>query len=534
MNQLPILIGAVIIFIIVGVVVWRFAGRVTQPGRRTLLRIGSLALAAVLIGFGGLTAANSQIQGQAATETIVVPAEIMTVRTGTLAQTLNAAGSLLPADETALNFTTSAPVIEVLVQAGDIVQAGDVLARLDTTDAQARVRDAEIALAEAQAARDALTAPATDLEIRMAESDIAAAQASMSSAASSGPSDADVEIARLEVEQAKNQLWQTQINRDVRLAPNPEFRGDNAYAQELSANAGVQNAETSVQSAQSQYETTLNDGPNGSSLASANAQYESAQAQLDTLLNGPSESALRKADIDVESAQLELDEAQRELENTVLVAPFDGLVASENLTVGALPSSDEDSTTGAITLIDLSKYTVDLSVDETDINSLALGQTVNLDVQALGDTPVTGRITRLDIAPTISGQLVTYTTQVTLDPVETVLRPGMSATAEIILEQLEDVITVPNRFIQTDTTTGQAVVTVEVAPGSYVPVPVTLGLRGDEETQIVDGLDVGQTIAILPTEGEAAQTGFGFPGVPGAGGGAPPGGGGGGFRGPGG
>jgi RND family efflux transporter MFP subunit len=405
----------------------------------------------------------------------------------------------------------------VLVQAGDFVQVGDVLARLDTTDAQARVRDAEIALAEAQAARDALVAPATDLEIRIAESDVAAAQASMSSAASSGPSDADVEIARLEVEQAKNQLWQTQINRDVRLAPNPEFRGDNAYAQELSTNAGVQNAETSVQSAQSQYENTLSDGPDGSSLASANAQYENAQAQLDTLMNGPSESA-----------QLELNEAQRELEQTVLVAPFDGLVASENLTVGALPASDEDST-AAITLIDLSKYTVDLSVDETDINSLALGQTVNLDVQALGDTPVTGKITRLDIAPTISGQLVTYTTQVTLDPVEAMLRPGMSATAEIILEQLEDVITVPNRFIQTDTATGQATVTVEVAPGSYVPEPVTLGLRGDEESQIISGVDVGQTIVILPTEDSGSQTGFGFPGVPGAGG--PPGGG---FRGPGG
>src|SRR5690606_14636811 len=157
---------------------------------------------------------------------------------------------------------------------------------------------------------------------------------------------------------AKNQLWQTQINRDVRLAPNPEFRGNNAYAQELSTNAGVQNAETSVQSAQSQYENTLSDGPDASSLASANAQYENAQAQLDTLLNGPSDSQLRKADIDVESAQLELNEARRALEQTMLIAPFAGLVAAENLTVGTLPASDEDSTTGAITLIDLSKYTV--------------------------------------------------------------------------------------------------------------------------------------------------------------------------------
>jgi HlyD family secretion protein len=528
MNQslLPIIIGAAITFMVIGAIAWRFASRIAKPGgKRTLLRVGSLALAAVLIGFGGLAAANSQITGEVATETVVVPAEIMTVGTGTLAQTLSAAGSLLPADEIVLNFTASAPVSEVLVQVGDVVQAGDVLARLDTTDAQARVRDAEIALAEAQAARDELVAPASDLDIRIAEADVAAAQASMSGAVSQAPTEAEIEIARLEVEQAKNQLWQTQINRDVRLAPNPEFRGDNAYAQELSTNAGVANAETSVQLAQAEYEATVSEGPDASSLASANAQYENAQAQLNELLNGPSESELRKADIDVESAQLELDEARRELEQTVLVAPFDGLVAEENLTVGELPSGGEDNT-AAITLIDLSTYIVDLSVDETDIINLALGQTVNLDIQALGDTPVTGRITRLDIAPTISGQLVTYTTQVTLDPVEFPLRPGMSATAEISLQQLEDVITVPNRFIQTDATTGQATVTVEIAPGSYAPVPVTLGLRGDEESQIVSGIDVGQTIVILPTEGDTTtQTGFGFPGIPGAGG--PPAGGGG-------
>lgn len=525
-SLLPIIVGAILIFIITVSILWRLISRAARQGsQRALLRVGSLAVAALVIGFGGLTAAQSQIAGQTGTETVVVPAEMMPVSTGTVTQMLNAAGSLLPAEESVLTFSTSALVSEVLVSVGDVVRAGDVLARLDTTDAAARVRDAELALAEAQAARNTLAAPAADLDIRIAENNVAAAQAAMSAAASSGPSDAEIEIARLEVEQAKNQLWQTQINRDVRLAPNPEFRGNNAYAQELSTNAGVQNAETSVQIAQAQYENTASEGPDASSLASANAQYQNALAQLNTLLNGPTESALRKADIDVESAQLSLNEARRNLEQTVLVAPFDGLVAEVSLTVGTLPDGDS-----AVTLIDLSRYTIDLSIDESDVNSLALGQTVNLDIQALDDTPVTGKITRINIAPTVSGQLVTYTTQVTLDPLEAALRPGMSATAEIVLQQVENVITVPNRFIQTDAA-GQAAVTVQVAPGSYVPVPVTLGLRGDSESQIVSGVEVGQIIVILPTESTSgSQSGFGLPGIPGAGGGGfaggPPGGGG--------
>ena len=521
-QLLPIIMVGVVIVIAASVVIWRLSARITQSGVRTLLRIGAIVGTVALVGFGGMSVAGTQMAAQAQAETLV-PAELMTVSTGDLAVTLSAAGSLLPADEKVLAFETSAPVLDVLVSTGDFVSAGDVLARLDTTDLEAQIRTAEIALAEAQAAYDELVAEPTEIEIAQAEASVEAAQASLSSASLMGPSAADIEIARLETELAKNQLWQSQINRDVRLAPNPEFRGDNAYAQELSTNAGVEQQELSVQQAQSEFEDTLTEGPDGSSLTSANAQLESAEASLETLLNGPSEADLRRATIDLETAQMDLDNARRQLESAVLIAPFDGLVAAENVTAGSLPPTDED----AFTLIDLSQYTVSLSIDETDIVELALGQQVELDVQAFDDTVVTGQITRIDLSPTVSGELVTYTTEVTLDPAEVALRPGMSAVASVVLEQVDDVITVPNRFIQTDAATQRTVVTVQTAPGTYQTVPVTLGLRTLEQSQIIDGLSVGQTIVILD-DGEAdADTpgGLGIPGIPGTGGG--PGGGGG-------
>jgi macrolide-specific efflux system membrane fusion protein len=94
----------------------------------------------------------------------------------------------------------------------------------------------------------------------------------------------------------------------------------------------------------------------------------------------------------------------------------------------------------------------------------------------------------------------------------------------VILSQIADVIVVPNRFIKTDAATRQAAVTVETAPGIYQAVPVTLGLRNTAESQVVGGLQVGQTIVILPDASQAnTQNGFGFFRVPG--GGPPPGGG---------
>ncbi|MBZ0298558.1 MAG: efflux RND transporter periplasmic adaptor subunit [Anaerolineae bacterium] len=517
MNQeLPALIlGTTLALIGIGIVVWWLSRRITQPGlKRTLLRAVVMVTATALVVGVGLSTVNSQAANQAEAETPVV-AESLVVGTGDLSVSLTAAGSLLPADEKAFSFAIEAPVLEVPVEVGDIVAKGDVLARLDTTDLEAQIASAEIALAEAQAAYDHLTAPARDIDIQIAEASVEAAQASLSSA-DQGPSAADVEIARLEAELAKNQLWQTQINRDVRLAANPEFRGENAYAQEVSTNAGVENQELSVQAAEVEYQGTLEEGPDASSLASANAQLESAQAELDSLLSGPSEAELRKASIDLENAQLNLANAQQTLEQAVLVAPFDGFVASENLTVDSLPPEDEE----AITLIDLSQFIVSLSIDETDIVEISLGQTVQLAVQALADAQVTGRITYIDLAPTSSGELVTYTTEVTVDPTDAVLRPGMSTVATIVLEELNEVITVPNRFITTDGTTQQSAVTVQVAPGTYQSVPVTLGLRTLEDSQILSGVNAGQTIVILSSgEDTTEQSGIGL-GIPGLGGGA--------------
>ncbi len=495
----------------------------TSNIRKWLPRLALMIALIVIMSVGGYAIVLSQnaagTTSAASTDETVQIAETGTVEVGTLTLTLDAAGSLTPADSRTLMFSVSAPVTEVLVQVGDTVQAGDILARLDTTDADQRIRVAELQLEQAQASLDSLLAPPTDLEIALAEAQVTLAQAQLYAASSNSSTDAiDIEIARLEEEIARNQLWQTQINRDQRVQME-EMRGDVTWVEQQEFDASVNNAEDSVTLAQMEYQDALNGGSTSySSVASANASLVEAQANLESLLAGPTESQRRQAEIQVEQARLNLESARESLDNYVLTAPFDGIVAEQNLIVGVNPPA-----TGAITLVDTSQYTIDLSIAESDVINVSEGQPVTINIQAFPDAEVTGVITTIDTVPTQDSQLVSYNAQVALNPAEVLLRPGMSATATIVLRQLDNVLLVPNRFISSDSVTGETVVTVETTPGTYETVPVTIGERSTTSSQILSGVEAGQTIVIIARELDAAATDTGRLGLGlfGGGGGPP-------------
>lgn len=451
-------------------------------------------------------------------EPVVVSAQIITVsdttvvQEGSLTITLNATGSIEPLQQLDLAFEISAPVTEVLVSEGQQVKAGDVLARLDPTDIESSLRNAQISLAQAQAAYDNLTQPPRDVDIAVAQAQVTVAKASVYSASQTAPSSESQEIARLQAELAKNQLWQTQLNRDIQLAPNPEFRNGNGGAQagEIGANANVQSQEYNVQIQTSAYEDILNQGADAGATSGAGASLTQAEANLENLISPAGSAELRRAEIDVETARLGVQKVEQQLLKTTLVAPIDGVIANENLTVGAVPPAN------AMTLIDVSFYTIDLAIDETDIVNIAVGQVVNLNVVALKDTPITGSITVIDTAPTIDGQLVTYSATVTLDPTTASLRPQMSATASIVIGEVKDVILVPNRFIRVDNDTQRTYVTVS-NNGTYTDTPVTIGVRNETNTQILSGLQSGQTIVLLAGQAQSSTQGGLFSGPPGGG-----------------
>ena len=469
--------------------------------RRILPRVILLLIAAVVGGSVVVQSQDTTADTGTTSGAAVTISESRTVETGTLTITLDAAGSLTPAANETLMFSASAPVTEVLVQVGDQVRAGDVLARLDTTDAEAQIRVAELQLEQAQLSLDSVLAPPTDLEISLAEANVALAQAQAYTASSSGStSEIDAEIARLQVEMARNSLWQAQINRDQRVEQDAA-RGETTWVEQQQFDQSVNSAEDSVYLAELSYQDAL-EGDTSSGSSSAYASILNAQASLDSLMAGASDSEIRQAEIRLEEAQMNLDTRRAMLDNYVLVAPFDGIIVEQNLLVGINPPA-----AGAMTLLDPTRYTIDLSIAEADVVNVSEGQAVTIEVQTFPDAAITGSIAYIDTIATLSSQLVTYTAQVALDETDVMLRPGMSATATVILQRLDNVLLIPNRFISTDTTTGGNIVTVETEPGVYTSVPVTIGERSTNESQILSGLQAGQTIVIIAREVEASTTG---------------------------
>lgn len=517
-TSLPTIAGIVIIGLGSIILIWWLTSRFKSIRLRSITRMILMPILVVGVALFGLTMARSQANLVPESTPILIPVETTSVEMGTLTQTLNATGSLASSDESVLSFGLSAPVTEVPVAQGDVVQAGDVLARVDTTSIDAEIASAELDVLAAQQALEALQAPPSDLDIEQAQLSIDSATASLSSASQTGSNDTDIEIARLNEELAKNSLWQAQLSQGISQS---NQRNPGNYATDIQAQTSLAASENNVTSSQLSYQETVNNGPDQSQLASANASLMSAQANMDDLMAGASETDLRQAEIDLETAQLALSIVEQQRDDAVLVAPFDGVVASVDVAVGEMPSTD-----GEITLIDTSSYTITLSVDEKDIAQLAVGQRANVTADAL-DATLTGTVTEIGLAPADDEDLVTYNVEVTLNPTDAQVRPGMTAVANVVLNEIDNVIVVPNRFITTDATTGQSTVKVQTATGTYTDVPVTLGAQTDRESVITSGVSVGQTLVILSsgTSSTTTQQGAGL-GLLGrglqGGGGAPP------------
>jgi HlyD family secretion protein len=488
----------------------RFLGTVAKIGIAAVVIVGAVVL------FHGQ--ANNVVPAR---ETQIL--EETQISLGDLSVSITGTGALTPTRQVALVFEASGRVAEVFREVGDRVSAGDVIAHLDVTELQSLFDEAQIALDLQMIAYEAAAAPPRDVDIAAAEAALGVAQAS-ASAAYNPTAAQQVEVARLQAELARNRLWQAQLQRDLSISQPGGFSIDisgllpegEEIPQEIidqanaalaglfpsqppvnpdSFNSGLNQAEYGVAIADANLAAQAGEGSaDVASLAQANAAIISAQVALDRLLNGATDMELQAAQISVEQARLAVEQAQLSLERATLVAPFDGVIAQHNLVVGELPPTQEP----AVLLIDDSIYVVDLAIDETDIVEIELGQPVQFRFDALPDSVITGRVTRIAVAPTVIGQLVAYPVQVTLDPTDELMRIGMTATATIIVDELQDTLILANRFVRIDRTTQQAYITVESAAGVYEEAPVTLGLRNETESQIVSGAAAGQRVVLLP------------------------------------
>lgn len=233
----------------------------------------------------------------------------------------------------------------------------------------------------------------------------------------------------------------------------------------------------------------------------------------------------------VEDAKTKLDEVKDSYTDYTITSPITGTIIQKNFKVGdTLSSSSMDSTLCLI--YDLSAMTFEMYVDELDVRSVKVGQTVNITADAIDDETFEGVITNVSYVSTTSGGVTQYPVTVRIDETGSLI-PGMNISGEIVIESVENALSVPSDALQRGNVVyvQDASVTEEVdgVPAGFRSVEVTTGISDDEYIEIKDGL-TEQDVVYVPAraastdQGMMMEMGGGMQGGPDMQGGAPGGG----------
>jgi len=218
----------------------------------------------------------------------------------------------------------------------------------------------------------------------------------------------------------------------------------------------------------------------------AKLQIEAAKLQLEVV-----ESQLEAAEQSVEQAQQSLEYAQKQLDKATLIAPFDGIAAS----VSADEGDTVSTTTTIVHLIDPTVMELKVEVDEIDIPEVKLGQRAISDVDALPGVPLEGEVIYIPPLSIETAGVVVYEVKIGIDvPSDYVLKAGMSASADIVINERDNILLVPSRAVTQDSQ-GNPVVHV-VVNEQIEERPVVIGISDGTETEVLDGLDEGEIVAV--------------------------------------
>lgn len=500
--------------------------------RKTNIWRGLLILVIVLaVAAGGLLIYRNQTT--LAQDTAEEPVQTTTVRRGDLVVSATGAGTVIPASEVELGFSSGGVLTDLPVHVGSKVAAGDVLARVDDTDARMQVANAELNLAQAQlqlaklkqepttaelaAAAGSLASAQATLEDRLQPStaqDIAAAQQSLLSAQQkladllAGPSAEDITAAEVDLKLAEITLQQAQSEYD-KVAWRPEVAGTSqaaalqeatlayqkakaAYdtAMQGATAAEISAARASVAQAQSTLDS-LRKGSTAQEIAAARAAVEQAQAQLDELKAGTAAIDLELTEITVKQAENSLTSAQTVLEETTMKAPFAGTVTAIAADVGERVGS-----TTLVTLADLNQPRVEIYLDETDLDKVGLDYEAEVTFDALPDQVFTGKVVQVDPELVNSNGVSTVRAIVQLDA-DSFAKPqtlpiGLNASVEVIGGRATQALLVPVEALR-EISSGQYAVFV-MQDGQPTLRMVEIGLMDYTYAEITSGLEQGEVV----------------------------------------
>lgn len=422
-----------------------------------------------------------------------------TVRRGDLVIYASGSGTLTAAAEASFGFGTSGQVKNVYAKVGDVVEAGQLLAELDSTTEEIQYAQAKRDLAELVSPSAIATAEQTLAEARL---EVDSTYSTLAYLISPTVLKSEEEVARIEAElaAAKQQAESapsTEADQKVKDLEaqldlsQEKLKGNQVYYEEvyLPDNFTRKDRET---------RTKYVSRPAEASIAQARAEYDLAKAAVVEAENYL--SALKGEEIpedatgtnltELENAQLNLQSVEETLNGTRLVAPISGTIMSLDIVVG-----DTAGTSEVVTIADLSQKYLEVYLDETDWGNIAVGYEAEVTFDALPDQIFTGKVTQVDPGLYTSNNTSVVRGLVLLDDTQTGLNLpiGSAAAADIIGGRAENAVLVPVDALRETFPGSYAVFVVENGKPRLRVVEV--GIQDLLYAEIKSGLEEGEVVS---------------------------------------
>lgn len=411
-----------------------------------------LAVIVVALGaLGGCVNRENQSRAEGVKEVVTDPRVKITTAEAQLEnipRTLNLTGSLRAGDDLTIAAKSAGRVVAVYVKEGDQVVPGQVLARQESTDATARLSQAQ---ANARAARAQLDQAVTNARvnpskttaaIRGAEAQVRQAQANLNKLVA-GSRQEERAQARAAVDVAKSELDTAKSAFD---------RAQRLYDQGAIARAQLEVEENRYRQAEARYRQALEslalieDATRPEDIAAAREQVRQAEENLRSAranreLDATFQQAVDAARANVEASNEAIQIARNALEDLTIRASVAGRVSGKPASVGTMLSPGA----ALLRLVGVEGVYYQADVPEVDVVRLSVGMPVSVTVAALDSVGMSGRITAIDPAASDLGRLFS----VRIDLTENLdrLRAGMFANGRVSLGEDTGVVTVPNGSI---------------------------------------------------------------------------------------
>ncbi len=418
------------------------------------------------------------------------------VTESTLTDTVESSGSLQAAQVATLTWNTSGVVSGVYFKAGDKVKSDDVLVELDATSVPADVINGFVDLANAKLAlEDAKSTSSTaEAAVALAEAQSAYDEAladaqvigsQIGSTASIASARVALEIAQVGLETAAEKYD------DVYHLEDDDLTKLNAEAALLSAQSNVKTLSAQLSYLQSTPDALTNE-TYSSNLELARTQLESAQRAYDRVKDGPNSD-------DIAAAQAAVDAAQATVNSMKIIAPFNGEIVVLYNQVGDNISKGDNS----VIMVDRGRMFVEVSIDETSISNINVGDKATVSFDAFPGMETTGEVTFINPIGNSSSGVVNYTVRVDLNNTDPSVLIGATANITIQSGEPETILFVPIAAVQSD---AQGEFVIRINDGGQERVSIVSGQIVDESVAVKGDLKAGDIVQMASSsDGAAAE-----------------------------